>query len=178
MNRRGLFVSLLVGSLIFTAAAGFSQTPSDIDDRIEKCLGDEPVGPEPPTCTFDESGNLLTRTNTSPSPSRLGVIVVFALIWIAVPMVVAAVMASNRGESVGMAILLTLLLGWIGLAIVYFGQRKAISVVDNLASGAATEPVDKRSVADRLQALEELLRSRLITQDEFDARREAILKDT
>ena len=44
-------------------------------------------------------------------------------------------LANQRGESAGVAVLLTLVLGWIGLAIVYFGQVRSRQAVETLAGG-------------------------------------------
>lgn len=98
---------------------------------------------------------------------------------------IAAMLASSRGESIGMAIVLTLFLGWIGLAIVYFGQRKRRDAVEGLmdrASGPertrsrssseppASSPQRSRVPEDapaavRLRELERLHRDELLTDD-------------
>lgn len=49
----------------------------------------------------------------TPAERAFGGFVVLALLWSGVPLVIAATLASSRGESIGTAIVLTLFLGWI-----------------------------------------------------------------
>jgi hypothetical protein len=66
------------------------------------------------------------------------------VLWAVIPLVLAVVLARAQNESVGMAVLLTLILGWIGLAIVWYGQRRtvasAVRTVDTATADARRVP--------------------------------------
>lgn len=55
-------------------------------------------------------------------------ITLIALFWVT-PLVLAAVFASRHNENVGTAISLTFFLGWIGLLVVYRGQRRSAAAL-------------------------------------------------
>jgi hypothetical protein len=148
---------------------------------------DEELGMEPPSCEFDADGNFVSRSYGSGFGGEfgggaglgLGAFFVIALLWAGVPLVIAASLASGRGESVGTAVLLTLALGWIGLAIVAFGQRRAADTVTSYAQPAMAGPgaTDGDPMAERLRRIDDLHRQGLITDEERAQRRDAALDD-
>jgi hypothetical protein len=146
--------------------------------------------------SFDGETWVGTRQSSSSAPS-FGGFVVLALLWSGIPLLIASAMASSRGESVGMAIVLTLFLGWIGLAIVYAGQRKTRDVVDGLVDRASTpdrstgpsrieaqrgDPegsgvAQGAPVAARLRELARLRLDELLTDEEYERQRQRILDE-
>jgi hypothetical protein len=168
-----LGVLVLFASALATPA-GAQQVPSD--DQVQECIGDEPHPEGPPTCTYDANGNLLSRDfpDDPSASSAFGTFVVVALLWAGVPLVIAAFMAGARGESVGFAILVTAVLGWIGLAIVLYGQRRTLVTTQRVVRDA-TATVRPTDAAARLRKLDDLLAQGVITQAERDARRAKIL---
>ena len=51
-------------------------------------------------------------------------VILMAIFWVT-PLLLAAMFASRNNENVGNAVLLTMVLGWIGLYVVYRGQRRS-----------------------------------------------------
>ncbi len=96
-------------------------------------------------------------------------------------MVIAAVVAGNRGENVGTALLLTLFLGWIGLAIVVFGQNRAAATAGALATAAGSASTTVHAgadvVANRLRRIDDLHAQGLITDEERAEQRASVLND-
>jgi hypothetical protein len=178
-----LAVSFLVLAFLALAAPAPShaQTPASGEDWqqvLDQCLEDQ-TGPilEPPTLVSDGMGGWRCVASGQ-GGSSLGWIIPFMLLWAALPMVIAGVVASSRGESVGLALALTFFLGWLGFAIVLFGMRRsAASVRAALEPETSTGPPGP-SIADRLQTLDDLRDRGLITDDEYEARRERILSET
>jgi len=120
-------------------------------------------------------------------PDASGFIFVFimwALLWTLVPLVIAVMWAVERRESVGMAIILTIFLGWIGLAIVYFGQRRVVGAVDRVLTPSRAPAANLRAsasgtngIAQRLRVLDGLHASGTITDEEYATRRRDILSE-
>ena len=108
----------------------------------------------------------------------LGWVIAFMLLWAALPMVIAGVVASSRGESVGFALALTFFLGWIGFAIVLFGMRRSASSARAAFAPPSSLGASNQSIADRLRALDDLRSHGLITEDEYGTRRKEILAQT
>ena len=73
---------------------------------------------------------MYTYGHSGPASVNFGLFVVLALVWAGVPFAIAAGVARSRGEPIGIAILLTLVLGWIGLIIVLYGQRRTVRSID------------------------------------------------
>jgi hypothetical protein len=191
----GLMVAL--GTAGSAAAAGSQDTsvggPSQA--QIDKCIGTAPILGQPPTCTFDSNGNLIGRSTPGPGGHTLNLapFIVLAVLWSVVPFVIAIGVAQSRNEPVGSAVLLVIVLGWIGLFIVLYGQRRAVGDVDRLvnpappptpptpptAATAATESSDAstHAVGERLGTLDALYDQGVITVDERDRRRAAILDE-
>jgi hypothetical protein len=161
-----------------TTAPGIGQSQADA------CLGTEPIVGEPPSCVFDANGNLVSRTrpgspDTGGSATNLLPLLFLALIWSAVPFVIAASLARSRNEPVGTAVLLTLVLGWIGLLIVVYGQRRAAADVGRLVHddphrGSASD-TSLSSPSERLRMIDDLHAKGLITDEERASRRAAVL---
>lgn len=155
------------------------------DEQLDECLdiSDEEMGMGPPSCTFDSQGNLISRDFGGAGPGQgigFGTFLVIALVWGGIPLVIAAVIASGRNESMGTAVLLTLVLGWIGLGIVVFGQQRTVRTV-SAAAGAAAAPAARAgsadAVAERLSRIDDLHAQGVITDDERAQRRDAVLND-
>jgi len=160
-----------------SATAGADTTPAPTfqgpdQSAIDQCIGTDPVVGVPPSCSFDANGNLIGRSDSGfggrGSASNVWPFLFLALLWSAVPFAIAVGLARSRGEPVGTAVLLTLVLGWIGLVIVFYGQRRAARDVGRLLTPA-------ESPEARLRKLDELHALGLITDEERTTRRAAIL---
>lgn len=178
-----------------TAAAHASEKPSY--ETPEDCIEAKPIEVDPMawSCFSPDGETWVSTQRGSPAEQAFTGFVVLALLWSGVPLAIAAVMASARDESIGTAIVLTALLGWIGLAIVYLGQRKSRAAVEGLMErSAGGEPGTSRSTArvrpvggepaatpressaaDRLRELSRLHREQLITDDEYQQQRQRLL---
>jgi hypothetical protein len=66
-----------------------------------------------------------------------GGFLLFAFLWWAVPLVLAAYLARAQKESVGLAVVLTLVFGLIGLVIVWYGQVRSVQVAGRTVRAAA-----------------------------------------
>ena len=105
------------------------------------------------------------------------VMIVVALVWSAIPVVASVKIASDSGQSTGVAAALGLVGGWAGLLGVYLmsrsDTRQAVhGAVD--AMGPRTR-VGVRSTEDRLRALAALRDDGSITEAEYAAQRQAII---
>jgi len=184
-------VVALAGVCMFAVrAAGASTAPTGSDPLLECAQHQAQLG-NFGGCTRDASG----RVSPSSTPGSggagagFGGFVAFAIFWSLIPFGIAVALASSRGEGIGSAVLLTLFLGWIGLAIVYFGQRRtlaaATATLDRLASPTpspqrpATTPrrPESSGVRARLVELDQLRADGLVNQSEYETRRQAILAD-
>lgn len=142
----------------------------------------------PPTCTsFGENGPWVAtypedRPSVSVGGGLSGAFFVIVLLWAVTPTVIAGAVASSRGQSVGLAVVLGLLLGWIGLVIVWVFLKPGVvtearTLVAHAVDGsqpAASVP-QHRDTSARLAELNHLKAQGLITPDEYASRREAIL---
>lgn len=180
---RRICVLVAVGA-VFAAlgtASAWAQTPPDdaeMQREIDRCMeGRDPLD-EPPSLVDDGRGGWRCVDPVLPSGTGMvGWFIVFALLWAIVPMVIAGSVASSRGESVGLALALTLFLGWIGFAIVMFGLQRSASEAQRLVSTTAAPSGQRTPVADRLRVLEELRRDGHITDEEYTARRREIVSE-
>lgn len=156
----------------------------------EPCLGDQTIGVgQLPSCVYDANGNLISRSTDSSGgvggggTPNIAPFLILIVIWSVVPFAIAASVARSRGEPVGTAVLLTLVLGWIGLVIVLYGQRRVAGDVGRLmgtpappgTARASQPPARSQSPAERLRAIDELHAQGLITDEEHDRRRRAIV---
>ena len=99
--------------------------------------------------------------------------VVFAFLWSAVPMVIGGAVASSRGQSVGIALLLTFFFGWLGLAFVVLAQKpETTRAVRNVVTRLSEPQPD---VADQIRKLGELRREGLLTDEEFQRKKTQLL---
>jgi hypothetical protein len=184
------FAVLSVGAASHAGAAPDTSTTDIGQSELDQCLGTAPVAADlPPTCTFDSNGNLISRSSSEPegtgSAPNILPFLFLALIWSAVPFLIAVSIARSRDEPVSTAVLLTLVLGWIGLLIVVYGQRRAAGDVGLLMHSAPTgtpmrtAPVSDtsaaRSVRERLQTIEDLYAQGVISTVERDSRRAVIV---
>ena len=137
-------------------------------------------------CVGDSSGQWRATLSRELRPPAAGsglfsTFLVIALLWSLVPLCVAVALARRRGESPAMAVLLTLFLGWIGLAIVYFGQSNTRRSLEGVAASAAARPPpppgpSAESPEDRLQRLDRLLAEKLLTEAEYAEQRRRIVE--
>jgi hypothetical protein len=142
-------------------------------EQLDECLGDGLYPNGPPTCTFDSEGNLIDRDipGAPGEGSGFGGFLVIALLWAALPMVIAGSIASSRGQSVGLAVLLTLVLGWIGLLIVVVLQKpEIVEAARNTVAAAGGN-----DVADQIRKLGALRDEGLLTEEEFTAKKARLL---
>ena len=175
---------------LLAAAPAHAQTPQP--DRTfstaEECMqsGTNFLDP-PPSCTSTKEGVWVAHYSGSGLPGSLPgagwfvVFIVIALLWGITPAVISGFIASSRGQSVFTAVLLGLILGWIGLLIVVLAFKpnvveKAKGVVSEVLQPAAAPEQPHRDTTARLTELEDLSRRGLITQEEYTARRAAILE--
>lgn len=179
MRARVLLViaSTILVSLFASAPAG-AQTgkPSRdqrIQDELDECLEGGPYPYGPPSCTFDSEGNLIERDvpGESSSSGPITGFLLFGLLWAAIPMAIGASIASSRGQSVGVALLLTLFLGWLGLLIVFVMQKP--EVVEMLRGRDSS--LGGPDVADQIRRLGQLRDEGLLTDDEFRAKKAQLL---
>ena len=187
-----LLGATISGGLTNTVRAGAQESGSTVvgPDQIDQCIGTEPIGVNPPpTCTFDANGHLISRsqpqtpTDSTSSFPNLGPILFLMLLWSVVPFVIAISLARSRGEPVSSAVLLILVLGWVGLLIVVYGQRRTVADVGRLVhapapAASAVQPSavqPSASTADRLRTIDDLHAQGLITDEERNHRRSAIL---
>lgn len=155
-------------------------------DSAEECIGNPHVDAfNLPTCTSVSGGRWVAeypgRAGSGPG-SAFGAFLLVAILWAAAPAVISGMIASSRGQSVGLAVLLGIALGWIGLIIVAVAFKPEVkaaarNVIDTASRStpAAGLGTSRRGVAARLEELEDLKRRGLITAAEYASRREAIL---
>lgn len=149
-----------------------AQPTQDQMDQLDECIGDGLYPNGPPSCTFDSEGNLIDRDIPGePGSGGFGGFIFFALLWAALPMVIAGAVASSRGQSVGLAVLLALVLGWIGLLIVLFLQKPEI--VD--AARGTIAAAGQRDVSDQIRKLGQLRDEGLLTDEEFSKKKAQLL---
>lgn len=197
----GVVVSLVVVVVALTALAWAGAAADAAEGPYgssQECLEGRPIEVDPRSwsCSSFDGETWVGNQQSSPTGGSFGGFVVLALLWAGVPLVIASAMASSRGESMGMAILLTLFLGWVGLAIVYFGQRKTRDVIDGLrdrppnserstpsrVEAKAGDPegsaiAEDAPVAARLRELARLRRDDLLTDEEYHRQRQRILDE-
>jgi hypothetical protein len=150
---RSIRLVVIIGALLCLAAPAAAQTitvvgeeegrllgDAELQRLMDECYGDRTAADGLPDCTFSADGELVSRIEASPQNPIAG-FVLLAFLWTAIPLGIAAAVASSRGESVGLAVVLTLLLGWIGLAISLVGQRRTIDAASGaLRTAMAPEP--------------------------------------
>jgi hypothetical protein len=187
----GLMVAL--GAAGSAAAAGASDTTGSGPDQaqLQRCIDQGTVNGVPPTCTFDSNGNLISSSQPGPLKPGFDIapFLVIAVLWSLVPLVIAIAVSSSRNEPVGLAVGLVVVLGWIGLLIVLYGQRRTVADVGRLVNDPSTPAAAPAStppeasgessgpVRERLGTLEDLYSQGVITVDERDRRRAAILDE-
>lgn len=85
------------------------------------------------TCTYtDAEGNTHTVSiqgrNSSSQPTVGAGMIVLAVLWWLIPVFAAPYVAQRRGESIVIALALAMVLGWIGLALVFAFQRPRVAM--------------------------------------------------
>lgn len=178
--RRPTAWSLPAIVFVATLALAATSATAQSDNPFEKCLNDPNRPPNafefgPPSCTFDENGNVISRqypedVGTGIS-GAVGLFIMLGILWAAVPLFIAVRMARDRGDRPGIAVLYTLAGGWLGLALYHASTRQ------RPPEPTPTAP-PTRAIAERLIAIDELLAQGMITTEEHAGRRAAILAET
>ena len=179
MKRFMLVLFLIAGALPVAAPAHAEHNPNGKRLKFEDCLEEDGSYAVPPDCTYDEDGHIIEpSTHLTRGGGGLGGFFVFAALWSLIPPFIAATIASERGQSVGLAVVVSIFFGWLGLAFVYFMMRDdpTFKVATVTPSGAASAPrAASGDPTTRLQKLQGLLDEELISEEEFKERRRAIL---
>jgi hypothetical protein len=194
---RRLVTALLLGAALVCSAApalaGATQDPG-----FAECLASaEPqiIEKGPPSCR-EENGHFVPywddEVSTGVGGGFIVTILLLGLIWSTVPAIASYHVAKNAGQPTGVAILLGLVLGWVGLLVVYLMSRSdtrayAHGAVDAMGPrqpypspsyGFQPPPPPTAPAADpgtRLEVLDRLREGGQITDDEYAARRQTIL---
>lgn len=182
--------SIVAGMLVILSGAGLASADHNGHEfeTAEQCMQSGGIGfTRLPRCSRSGDGPWVAQygpMNELPgSGGLLAGAIIFALLWAAAPAAIAGMIASGRGQSVGLAVALGLVLGWIGLIIVHLTfkpeiARAARTMIDSAGSpprSVGTEP--RREPRARLEELDRLKRENLITEHEYARRRAAILED-
>jgi hypothetical protein len=135
---RSLFVpvALWLGVLAYTPAAQAAET---VYPSAEACIAARPVGLDLQgwQCVSTDGQHWtasLSRASTSGS-GFLWLVAVVGIAWSLVPLGIAVALTKRRGRSPGVLVASTLVLGWIGLALVWFDLERA-----SATNGALPEP--------------------------------------
>lgn len=176
----GLFVASLSAALALgVTAAQAAQT----FDSPQDCAAHANAGVGQGCTSFDGHHWVLDQPGGGGAGGgAFGAFIVIALLWSAAPAVIGGLVAASRDQSVGLAVLLGIFLGWVGLLIVAFVLKPEVT---NAARTIITEhqaprpvaSVPPRPVAERLTELEELKDRGLVAWDEYAKRRDQILSD-
>ena len=175
---RTLALLALILLVFGPASAAGAQSDKEIKRQLDECLGNRMWPNGPPSCTFDEEGNLIDRDipGEAPSGGSFGGLLTLALLWSALPMIIGGSIAASRGQSVGLAILVTLFLGWLGLALVALLQRQEVVETATEVVQRAREP--RFDAVDQIRRLAELRDEGLLTEEEFRSKKRQVLEAT
>jgi hypothetical protein len=174
---RAILVVLILAVVWARPALAARQTASY--GTAEECISAKPAEIDPFAwrCMTLPDGKWVPYGSTpaSRASSAFGTFLTIAVVWSLVPLAVAVGLARRRRESPGTAVLLTLFLGWIGLAIVYFGQARTGDAVQRVApQGAPTH--DPEGVEGRLRQLDRLRADHLVSDEEYERQRRRIVE--
>lgn len=172
-------------AVVAAVPAGAHHMPPREFDTAQECMQSGGIGfDHMPTCTRSGGGPWVARYGHGGGGGggAFAAFILFALLWSLAPAVISGIVASDRGQSVGLAVLIGLVLGWIGLLIVVFVlkedvARAARNVVDSAARREPLMREPSRPANERLAELDRLRAEKLITDAEFDARRARILDE-
>lgn len=154
-------------------------------ETAEECMASSRAPDRMATCTRSNEGPWVAHYGSLGGervPGAFGGFLVLALLWAALPAVIGGFVASGRGQSVGLAVILGLVLGWIGLLIVVFALKPEVSaaaksLIDAASQAGPNPSSDRRDPASRLQELDRLKDEKRVTQEEYESLRAAILRD-
>jgi putative oligomerization/nucleic acid binding protein len=186
MKRLGVLgIGALLCLLVSAPARAQTPTPHPTFSSAEECVQSVNAFPEPPTCIRTGNGWVVEVPVRSipvggPGVGVVGLFFLLALVFSVAPAALAGMLASSRGQSVGLAVVLALLLGWIGLIIVAVAFKPQVAEeVRNLSSRVlappAPNPGPSRDTRARIEELNDLRERGLITPEEYASRRESIL---
>jgi hypothetical protein len=119
--------------------------------------------------------------------SFIGLLFIVGLFWSAVPMILAANLASSRGDPIWASVLTAAVAGWVGVVIMYWSGRSgangtATSSAPNAELSRVNAPVPPApAVRDELEArlyrLDQLREGGVISDTEWSERRAEILDE-
>lgn len=196
------FLLLLGGAALLSACSvsagtSFSSGSRETYSTSEECMESAALSLSR-TCTSFENGVWVAQDfgdpfqdSGVPGGGAFAGFLVIALLWAITPAIIGAVMASQRQQSVGLAILICLVLGWIGLVIVAVLFKPEVAGAARNVIDRANEPIARppipppppaaapktRTVEERLRELNSLQEGGLITAAEHTRRKEAILDE-
>lgn len=183
-------IRFLAATVVLVAGLCTLATAPALADHGTGCCEPCP-GADAFACEWDGEGHVISNSNFDSPTTGFGGFIVIALLWSLAPAGIAAGMASSRGESVGLAVVIALIFGWLGLAGLYFYWKDvpsrnmpALVTFPPQRPPARPEPrtdagrsAGGKETADRLRELKSLLDQGLIERSEYDSRRQAILND-
>lgn len=194
---RGMRGAIIVGVLAAGLTGGAAAAHHDGHEfqTSEQCMqSGSLMGSGLPSCTRTGDGPWVAEYggqfggSQGPGSGWFAAFVTFAILWSMIPAVASGMVASSRGQSVGLAVLVGIVLGWIGLLIVVLAfkpevSRAARNVVDAAAEGrplraqpsASAASTPQRDLASRLRELSQLRDQGLISDTEYAEWREQIL---
>ncbi len=180
MDRRGV---LIMGIVLVLSGGGTAAAHHNGHEfgSFDECVESGTVH-RMPTCSQSGDGPWVARYpgGFGEGPSfPIGGFLMLALLWAAAPAAIGGFVAADRGQSVGLAILLGIFLGWIGLLIVVVAFKPEVATATRSVLDRATGPPPpaRRDARSRLEDLERLREGGLITDEEYASRRTAILED-
>lgn len=119
------------------------------------------------------------------APSPGGGFLLFMTLWGVIPAIICGFIANERRVNVGIAVLIGIIGGWLGLLFVAIAykpevKRAASNIIDNAqrpTPRASVSTPPRRNTATRLAELDGLKQKGIITDSEYDSRREGILSE-
>jgi len=182
---------VILGVLAFVVIGGVAAADHNGHEfaSAQECMSSGTAFDRVPSCRRSNQGPWIAQYGPTPGEATNGAFGAFlglALLWAAAPAVIGGVIASNRGQSVGLAVLICIILGWIGLLIVVLTFKpEVVTAARNVIDTAARQsppplpgpPATRRDTAARLEELDRLKRENVITAEEHAARRQAILAE-
>jgi hypothetical protein len=197
---RRLAAALLLGAALLAApllgTASAHAAPRQDPAGIQQCLENADVSMTqqygPPSCR-QENGVWVAHWDNAQAPDLGGLSIgalfamalLIAVVWSLIPVFACYSIAKNSGQSTGVAIAMGVLLGWLGLLIVYLMSREdtrsaahvAVDAMGPRAPYPGPFPGTGSNTAVRLRTLDGLRDTGAITPEEYATRRQAIINE-